>query len=211
MRSRQDGETHKQRQRSTHDGEFYALRPWTSGDNPRQVHWRSSARHGELMVRQHEQQTDRRLMLLLDLYASGVSRTDIEQTLSFVTTILHRYAKGSRQSAVGLFADQQLVCSTLNRSTMPDIMRALATIQPADDNQLGEGLANLIAQSGRRGQMIVISTRSREEASEDHDLSAFAGAWIDVSRDDMARFFLPSAETTKKFFGQVIESGEVAS
>lgn len=46
--------------------EFYALREYAVGDDLRRVHWPSSARHDELMVRQDEIPWHGRLTLLLD-------------------------------------------------------------------------------------------------------------------------------------------------
>ena len=36
------------------EGEFRGLRPFREGDSPRAIHWRSSARTGSLVVREHE-------------------------------------------------------------------------------------------------------------------------------------------------------------
>jgi len=41
-------------------------RPYRNGDELRRVHWRSTARHGELMVRREEQHWRNRVVLLLD-------------------------------------------------------------------------------------------------------------------------------------------------
>ena len=41
-------------------------RPYQDGDELRRVHWRSTARHGELMVRREEQHWRNRVVLLLD-------------------------------------------------------------------------------------------------------------------------------------------------
>ncbi|MGH3545556.1 MAG: DUF58 domain-containing protein [Mycobacteriales bacterium] len=46
-----------------------AVRSYRSGDDPRRVHWRSTARAGELMVRQQEQPRHARATLLLDTRA----------------------------------------------------------------------------------------------------------------------------------------------
>lgn len=43
------------------------LRDYRRGDDLRRIHWRSSARHGELLVRQDDPMTDTSLGLLLDL------------------------------------------------------------------------------------------------------------------------------------------------
>ncbi len=42
-------------QTPTAQAEFHGLRPYRPGDSPRNVHWRTSARHGELMVREYEE------------------------------------------------------------------------------------------------------------------------------------------------------------
>ncbi|MGH9086046.1 MAG: DUF58 domain-containing protein, partial [Acidimicrobiales bacterium] len=47
--------------------DFYALRPYTVGDDLRRVHWPSSARHDELLVRQNELPWQGRTTVLLDV------------------------------------------------------------------------------------------------------------------------------------------------
>jgi uncharacterized protein (DUF58 family) len=47
--------------------DFHGLRPFRSGDSPRWIHWRTSARRGELMVREYESATTDNLVLILDL------------------------------------------------------------------------------------------------------------------------------------------------
>jgi uncharacterized protein (DUF58 family) len=47
-------------------GDFFGIREFRQGDDPRDIHWRSSARHGQTMVREHEEETARRVTLYLD-------------------------------------------------------------------------------------------------------------------------------------------------
>ncbi len=46
--------------------EFHGLRSYRSSDSPRLIHWRTSARRGELMVREFEDEPSDNLILLLD-------------------------------------------------------------------------------------------------------------------------------------------------
>jgi uncharacterized protein (DUF58 family) len=48
-------------------GEFRALRPFRSGDDPRDVHWRTTARAGAPIVREYERDRNRALWICLDL------------------------------------------------------------------------------------------------------------------------------------------------
>jgi uncharacterized protein (DUF58 family) len=50
-------------------GEFRALRPYRPGDDPRDVHWPSTARAGEPVVREFERERSRALWLCLELRA----------------------------------------------------------------------------------------------------------------------------------------------
>ena len=47
-------------------GEFYGLRELRDGDDPRDVHWRTSARRGRLLVREHEEEAARRVTIFVD-------------------------------------------------------------------------------------------------------------------------------------------------
>lgn len=47
-------------------GEFLAVRPYEVGDDPRRVHWRSTARVDDLMVRQHVAPRRGRTLVVLD-------------------------------------------------------------------------------------------------------------------------------------------------
>ena len=50
------------------DDEFHRIREFRWGDNPRAIHWRTSARHNALMVREYHQSRDLNLMVLCDLW-----------------------------------------------------------------------------------------------------------------------------------------------
>lgn len=47
-------------------GEFHGLRDYLDGDDPRDIHWRKSARVGHLVIRQNEEQVGRRIAIFLD-------------------------------------------------------------------------------------------------------------------------------------------------
>jgi uncharacterized protein (DUF58 family) len=62
-------------------GEFLALRDYEPGDDPRRVHWRSTARTGELVVRLDEAAAPGRVVLLLD------TRPEVHDTESFEVAV----------------------------------------------------------------------------------------------------------------------------
>ncbi len=51
------------------EGEFFGLRQWHNGDSQRWIHWRTTARLGELSVRQFEQQQRMQAVVVLDLHS----------------------------------------------------------------------------------------------------------------------------------------------
>src|SRR5690606_37164541 len=53
--------------RGAFDDEFHRLREYRTGDSPQSIHWRTSARRNELMVREYHQSRDRHLVVILDL------------------------------------------------------------------------------------------------------------------------------------------------
>jgi len=55
--------------------DFYSLRPYSSGDSRRWIHWRASARHRTLLVRQFQANQSKAFSLVVDLLASGPGDT----------------------------------------------------------------------------------------------------------------------------------------
>ncbi len=67
------------------DMSFHALREYVPGDDRRQVHWKSSAKLGQLMVRQYEQSLQSRVVVALDLTeTSYLGEDDFEDAVSAV-------------------------------------------------------------------------------------------------------------------------------
>lgn len=68
--------------------EFYALRDYSVGDDPRRVHWPSTARRGRLMVRQDELPRQGRITVLLDTRSTAHSDESFERAVSAAASLV---------------------------------------------------------------------------------------------------------------------------
>jgi uncharacterized protein (DUF58 family) len=68
--------------------DFYALRNYVVGDDLRRVHWPSTARHGELMVRQDELPRHGRVTILLDTRSSAADPQTFEAMVSAAASMV---------------------------------------------------------------------------------------------------------------------------
>ena len=73
---------------AAHGDDFYALRPYVTGDDLRRVHWRSTARRDQLMVRQDEMPWQGRATVLLDTRRVAHSNASFERAVSAAASIL---------------------------------------------------------------------------------------------------------------------------
>ncbi|HEX4867801.1 MAG TPA: DUF58 domain-containing protein [Acidimicrobiales bacterium] len=73
--------------------DFYALRPFVVGDDLRRVHWPSSARHDELLVRQHELPWQGRTTVLLDVRKSAHAGESLEVAVSAAASVVAATAR----------------------------------------------------------------------------------------------------------------------
>jgi len=72
------------------DDEFYGLREYRAGDNPRRIHWRRSARAGQLIVREMAQLGTHQIWCVLDSrIPAGDAELDgrLEEAISCVATV----------------------------------------------------------------------------------------------------------------------------
>jgi uncharacterized protein (DUF58 family) len=77
--------------------DFYALRPYQTGDDLRRVHWPSTARQDDIMIRQDETPWQGRVTVLVDLRASVHSHPSLELALSAAASVVHACWRERRQ------------------------------------------------------------------------------------------------------------------
>lgn len=112
--------------------EFHGLRPFRSGDSPRLIHWRTSARRGELMVREFEETPTDNLVLVLDPTGPGGKR--LERAVSLAATICWEWCRQrGDQFVLAVAGPTPTVRSGVTGPDhAADMLRCLAVVQPAE-------------------------------------------------------------------------------
>lgn len=134
--------------------DFYALRPYVVGDDLRRVHWPSTARHDELMVRQDELPWQGRASVLVDVRAATNTEASIELVISAAASIVTASAK--RQDLVRLITtDGSDTGFAAGHAHIESIMEHLASIEPSHDASFRRVL-DRVARSSTGGALIAI-------------------------------------------------------
>jgi uncharacterized protein (DUF58 family) len=76
--------------------DFFGLREYEVGDDLRRVHWRSTARTGELMLRQDETPWESRSTILLDTRPSTHSGESFERAVEIAASLVTAMCRGRR-------------------------------------------------------------------------------------------------------------------
>lgn len=132
--------------------DFYTLREYQRGDDLRRVHWPSSAKTDELMIRQLETPWQSRALVLLDVRdASYESRDAFEKAVSGAATIV-THLVGSGFDADLWAGDAEPIDAARYGSTM----ERLALVQPDSGIDI-EAVASRIRQKGGGGALVIIT------------------------------------------------------
>lgn len=106
-------------------GEFRGLRAYRSGDDPRDVHWRSSARRSEPVVREYDREQGRCYTLYLD--TTQAPGEPAETTVEIVAALAA--AGTARGDLIGLLAGEQSVSPGTGAAQLDRILDALARVR----------------------------------------------------------------------------------
>jgi uncharacterized protein (DUF58 family) len=130
-------------------------RAYRDGDELRRVHWRSTARYGELMVRREEQRWRNRAVLFLDTRLSGHGgrgpASSFEYAVSAAASIGVHLAREEMDTEFVTDAGKV----TTPGSFEDVLLDTLAVIRPSRNSSLGPGLAQLPADTS--GLFIVVA------------------------------------------------------
>jgi uncharacterized protein (DUF58 family) len=141
-----DGEAVLVQRRATGDEDDSMTREYRAGDAMRRVHWRASARHGDLMVRQEEQRSLPRARIIVDTRHAGyrdalldvddVESPSFEWVVRMLASVSVHLRRQGYDVTIGETASPQLQPdSTGRRKTWGDerLLIELATLSLADD------------------------------------------------------------------------------
>jgi uncharacterized protein (DUF58 family) len=122
--------------------EFLGVREYRPGDGMRHVHWPSTARHGSLIVREFEEETTRRLALIVDTSNDlGTEWTPLDRCCSAAASIA--MAALTEGHGARLIAARDGATDTLARAEEHELLDWLARLRPGGGLRLHEVLDTL--------------------------------------------------------------------
>jgi uncharacterized protein (DUF58 family) len=152
--------------RSAQQVEYHGLRDYRSGDSPRWIHWRTSARRGELMVKEFEQQNEQDLAILIDPWlprtkAAPEQREALELAISFAATLcLETCRHQGRRLVLGWTGPAPGVRrGPASVKLLHELLEQLAMMRPAGEGGLAELFDVMPPSVLREALMVVVSCR----------------------------------------------------
>jgi uncharacterized protein (DUF58 family) len=154
--------------------EFVTLREYELGDDLRRVHWRSTARTGDLMIRQDEARWRSRAAVVLDVQPGAHDASSFEVAVEAAASVTARLARLRRRVEVITSAGSVLGTGGDPRR---DVIDVLATVGPDGDDRLVSVLEQLRA---HRRVDLVVAVLGRVTADALRALGTFGGIGVVV-------------------------------
>jgi uncharacterized protein (DUF58 family) len=148
------------------DDEFHRIREFRWGDNPRAIHWRTSARHNALMVREYHQSRDLNLMVLADLWLPPgptiAARERLELAISLTGTICVAHMRQSRDSTLHVYVAGRRVVHWDGESRISNadpLMDQFALAEGSASPDVGDMLKEAASKRVRGVRTVLVTTR----------------------------------------------------
>ncbi|WP_254513400.1 DUF58 domain-containing protein [Anatilimnocola floriformis] len=159
------GEGERQLRHRSGDGDFFAVRPWQSGDSMRWMHWRTTARAGRPMVRQFERESTSTVALILDPFLpaqpTAGERARCEAAISFLATALADLAQRdtARLAVFVASASQPSWIGGRSPVFLEEVLAGLAELRGSPEDFRAAAAEQLDEQLPEPACVLVISSR----------------------------------------------------
>lgn len=231
---RRGGDGHRSTAGTNHDGDFFGLRPWQSGDQVKHIHWRTTARINQPAVRQFEQRNRHQICVIVDMITIRNPRNQdaTERVLQLATTLLRELATQTRGVAL-LVADsidsgtsnhpnrhQDQTCASelwqSNGADLSELLKRLAISQPGMNRPNSQDrLAQVVVESAQQlmpFDLVVVSTRSMEDAnrvweSADRPCSS-RSVWRHFNQSGRLSWINVHSKNVIRFMGDAMHVGQ---
>jgi uncharacterized protein (DUF58 family) len=155
--------------------DFYSLREYQTGDDLRRVHWPSTARRDELMIRQFEAPWEPRALVVVDPRAQSYDSPEaFETAIRGAASAVHHFFRASL--GANLWAGGDL--TGLEENPYQAAMRALAVLQPLRSFDFGAAAGRLRVKGLGGTLVIVTGSPDAQVGSVIQHLTHHAGAVV---------------------------------
>ena len=187
--------------RKEQEGEFRSLREYQHGDNPRHIHWATSARLHKLYVREFERREMHSVLLLLDAYAPEEDPREAQaRSERFETAVSFAATLGALLTERNVFYAFAAYCSGLNslpydtgHGHLFSLLETLALAKTTSQHTLADLAGTLgFHQVGTGGICVVTpGPLTQEQRAAALGPLAQVSIWIDVSESGFHDIFSP--------------------
>ncbi len=204
-----------QGQSGAHHDEFHRIREYRQGDELRSIHWKTSARRNELMVREYRPNRDRRLLLVLDLWQPAQlqreslirqHRERVELAVSLAATLGWTYLQecGSQQlDYIGFGDERREWLGSQRQQSSEQFLDQLALAEPGASPDLEHLEAEIHSRQSGSTRCVLITTRDRKQFQSSLSVSPTgqetenASSWqnltiLEANPSTVAEFFQPN-------------------
>lgn len=200
------------------DDVFFGLREYQYGDSPRMIHWRTSARMNEPVVRQFEQQRQYDLCLLVDAWSEedpSESFTDLiennmmaERAISLAASVLVELSHGNQNRVLLVVAGREfeVISSGSSPQGLRRMLQALARVQVNPQVQISDAMLQASAVAKRLPDIVVMSPRSQTRAIASDAATSNAIkrwktrsqlVWVNVAQKDFRSWAVDESESAQ--------------
>jgi uncharacterized protein (DUF58 family) len=147
------------------DDEFHRLREYRGGDNPRDIHWRTTARRNELMVREYQHDRRQNLSLVVDLWLPQAplpaDLERVELAVSFAATVCVDQVQSGVEADIDLvICGKETTLGSRHAGSVGGLLEQLALAQPAQATDLPNALQTATKAASARQRRVLITTRA---------------------------------------------------
>jgi uncharacterized protein (DUF58 family) len=139
---------HARHRHPSAQAEFHGVRTFRPGDSPRWIHWRTSARCGEPMVREFEDFPTDDLLLVVDLWTppDQGAPAAVEEAVSFAATVCWDWCRqrGDRLVLAVAATEPVVIDGITGKDHAVRLLECLA-VQHAESGQAGTALLDKLA------------------------------------------------------------------
>jgi uncharacterized protein (DUF58 family) len=141
--------------------EFHGLRPFRTGDSPRLIHWRTSARRGELMVREFEDVPSENLLVVLDptLPPGRLGEKSFEEAIRLAATLCWTWCQvpGDRLTLATAGPEPRVLDGLTGPFHARHVLECLAVQEPASHSDPAPLIDRLHATGLSAAAVVVVS------------------------------------------------------